>query len=296
MTPYRPAASGRVPLPHDAVGLPAPGVDAARALAAGLRGMSLDLSPGVLAAIDAHVRLLAAWGQHVNLTAIRDPVQVMRLHVLDSLSAVRPVRERLGVVTSVVDVGSGGGYPGIPFALGIGASRLTLVDSVSRKTRFLEVAAEAVVAALGEGSPAIEVRRTRAEDLATSELRATWDVATIRAVGSLSSCAELGLPLVRVGGMLACWKRDAAGHDGPASADLAAEVGDARSLIEGLGGGPPEVVEVTVPGAPDHRLVLVRKERPTPDAHPRPRSARRIAPATTSGGKGRGSRGPRRWS
>lgn len=289
MTPSRPASPERVALPREAVGLPGLGVDGDAALSAGLDSLGLVLSQDVLAAIDAHVRLLAAWGRHVNLTAIRDPVQVMRLHVLDSLSAVAPVRERLGGVASVVDIGSGGGFPGIPFALGVGASRLTLVDSVSRKTRFLEVAAQAVVVALGDAAPVIEVRTTRAEALAASDLRATWDVAAMRAVGSLASCNELGLPLVRVGGIVACWKRDAAGADGRASADLRSEVAAARSLIEDLGGGEPEVVPVAVPGAPDHRLVLVRKVRPTPEAYTRSPTARRSAPIV---GPSRGRRAP----
>lgn len=237
--------------------------------------MGLELTPPVLAAIDAHVRLLTAWGRHVNLTAIREPTLVVRLHVLDSLAAVRPVRERLGSVTSLVDIGSGGGYPGIPLALALGVRRLSLVDSVGRKARFLEVAGAATAAAMGDGAPRVEVLAERAETLAASARRATWDVATVRAVGSVAECAELGLPLVRVDGWLVCWKREATPGPGAGGGDLGSEVEAARALVTRLGGATPEVVPAGVPGAPAHRLVLIRKRGHTPVGFPRHPAARR---------------------
>lgn len=269
----------RVPLPFDASDLPGLGPDAARVLDEGLRVMDIRISPSTRAALDAHARLLAAWGRHINLTAIREPTDVIRLHVLDSLSAVEPIRARLGAVGSVVDIGSGGGYPGIPAGLGLEATRISLVESVGRKARFLEVAGAAVGAAYGErGAPIIETLAVRAEALASDEHRGTWDVATVRAVGSVGECAELGLPLLRTGGLLACWKRDGSAADGaPAHADVGAEVGAARALIGLLGGGEPEVVPAGVPGSPGHRLVLITKERATPRAFPRPPMVRRRA-------------------
>ncbi|MET0771444.1 MAG: RsmG family class I SAM-dependent methyltransferase, partial [Candidatus Limnocylindrales bacterium] len=143
-----PSPVERIPLPTDAAGLPSLGSDADQALADGLREMAIELSPAVLEAIDAHARLLAAWGRHVNLTAIREPVDVMRLHVLDSLSAATPIRARMVDVRSVVDVGSGGGYPGVPLGLAVGAGLVSLVESVGRKARFLEVVGAEVSASL----------------------------------------------------------------------------------------------------------------------------------------------------
>lgn len=240
--------------------------------------MRLRLAEPVLAAIDAHVRLLQAWGQHVNLTAIREPTAVVRLHVLDSLSAVAPVRERLGTVGSVVDIGSGGGYPGLPLGLALGARCISLVDSVGRKARFLEVAGAAARAASGEDPPVIEALPMRAEALASDDDRETWDVATLRAVGSVRECAELGLPLVRIGGLVVCWKRQGVADDeAQLQDDVAAEVEAARAFVGQLGGGPPEVVEAGVPGAPHHRLVLIAKERPTPRSFPRSPAVRRSA-------------------
>ena len=284
----------RAPLPTDASGLPSLGPEADQALADGLLQMELELSPGTLAAIDVQARLLAAWGRHINLTAIRDPVEVVRLHVLDSLSAVAPVRTRMGSVRSVVDIGSGGGYPGLPSALALGAASVSLVDSVGRKARFLEVAGAAAATAIAEErSLRVEVLHVRAEALAVGDRRAAWDVATLRAVGSVAECAELGLPLLRLGGLLVCWKRDPSslaegtGASGPPR-DVAMEVAAARQLIDQLGGARPEVVDARVPGAPGHRLVLIRKDRPTPRSYPRPPAARR-GPAERSAGSQRGS-------
>ncbi|MET0771521.1 MAG: RsmG family class I SAM-dependent methyltransferase, partial [Candidatus Limnocylindrales bacterium] len=200
----------------------------------------------------------------------------IRLHVLDSLSAVGPVRARLGDVRSVVDIGSGGGYPGIPLGLALGAGTIGLVDSVGRKARFLEVAGAAARAAVAdERALEVEVLPVRAEELASGERRATWDVATVRAVGSVAECAELGLPLLRPGGLLVCWKRDSP----VAQHEVGSEVAAARPLVHRLGGGVPDVVDAGVPGAPGHRLVLVRKERPTPGSYPRPPALRRSDPS-----------------
>jgi 16S rRNA (guanine527-N7)-methyltransferase len=293
MSDPRPAPPVREPLPLDASGLPPLTPQALELLAAGLRAMELDLSPEVLAAIDAQARLLEAWGRHINLTAIREPVDVIRLHVLDSLAAVAPIRARMEGVRSLVDIGSGGGYPGIPLGLALGTQRLSLVESVGRKTRFLEVAGAAARAALDD-RPSIEVEAlpVRAETLAAGERRGTWEVATVRAVGSVAECAELGLPLLRVGGLLVCWKRDPVTVDGVApGGGVRSEVAAARGLIGQLGGGAPEVLPADVPGTPGHRLVVVRKERPTPPSFPRPPAARR--PRPSSPGNARGGTGRR---
>jgi 16S rRNA (guanine527-N7)-methyltransferase len=254
--------------------------DARSVLDAGLAAMSLDLTPEVLAAIDAQMRLLSAWGQHVNLTAIREPTEVARLHVLDSLTAVAPIRARIGTVRSLVDIGSGGGYPGIPLGLALDAGRISLVESVGRKARFLETVA-AALGARPDGVDVIEVLPIRAEALAAGDRRGSWDVAAVRAVGTVAECAELGLPLVRIGGLLVCWKRERPAGDDPTAADdsgpgatLAREVDAARPIIGQLGGARPEVLPTSLPDTPSHRLVLVRKERATPARFPRSPASR----------------------
>ena len=291
-----PPPGDRTPLPTDASELPSLGSDADSALADGLRAMGLELSPGVLAAIDAHARLLAAWGRHVNLTA--DP-RARRGH--PPACARLAVGCRSGARTRRAGA-IGGGHRerwriprGLRWGWPWGVGSISLVDSVGRKARFLEVAGAAVSAGVaGERALDVEVLPVRAEELAAGHRRAAWDLATLRAVGSVAECAELGLPLLRPGGLLVIWKRDAPVVEDEGTGaqlstqDVASEVVSARPLIDVLGGGPPDVVDAGVPGAPGHRLVLVRKERPTPGWYPRLPAVRRgqpSRPAHDSGGR-----------
>jgi 16S rRNA (guanine527-N7)-methyltransferase len=276
------ASGGRPSLPTDAFGLPELGAGYATTLADGLRSLDLTLSPGADAAIDAQARLLVAWNQHINLTAIRTPEGIARLHVLDSLSAIPMLRERLTGAPAVMDLGSGGGYPGLPLAVALPAARLTLVDSVIKKTRFLEVVADATREVLDRhaaGSPGIliEVIAARAEQLAADHHRESWDVVTARAVGTLAEVVELGLPLLRRGGLLVCWKREVTDPETQelSEAGLGREIRDAQPLVAELGGEPPEVVPVELAGLPGHRLVLVHKVHPTPRRFPRVPAERR---------------------
>jgi 16S rRNA (guanine527-N7)-methyltransferase len=275
----RPAAPARPPLPEDPSALPSLGAGFDSALAAGLHDLGLDGErAGSVAAVrsyDAHARLLAAWGRAINLTAIRDPGAVARRHVCDSLSAVATLDSGESGAGSLLDLGSGGGYPGLPLAAAIEWRRVGLVDSVAKKARFLEVAARAVTQALADGglqAPRIEVLAERAEDLAQDEdQRGAWDVVTTRAVGSLTESAELGLPLLRIGGRLVAWRREAV-PDG-----LRDELRLAGSIVAACGGGRPRVVRVPLADLADHRLVVVVKERPTPAAYPRDPGRRRRA-------------------
>jgi len=196
--------------------------------------------------------------------------------VLDSLSAVEPVRARLGTIRSVVDIGSGGGYPGIPVGLALGAGRISLVESVGRKARFLEAAGNAARAALeAEDPPVIEVLPVRAESLASDQHRGTWDVDTVRGRREPRECAELGLPLLRTGGSCVL-EAPAPSHRLSVAHrdDVGAEVDRGRPLWVSSA-GVHRCAGGGVPGAPGHRLVLVPKERPTPDRFPRPPAARR---------------------
>ncbi|MBX3028577.1 MAG: class I SAM-dependent methyltransferase [Chloroflexi bacterium] len=264
--------AARMPLPTDVDGLPPLPAEAAASLDAGLATLGATLRPATRGAIEDHLRLLLAWNAHVNLTAIRDPVDAMRLHVLDALSAVPVISDRLSVVGSLADIGSGGGMPGLPLGLALGVERVTLIESVGRKARFLDAVAGLVECRPGHGTR-VEVAATRAEDLAAGPGRATWDVVTVRAVGTMREIVELALPLTRVGGLVVCWKRERA--DGEPSPSLAAEIDEARPLIGQLGGDPPTLLPVVLEDLPDHRLVVVRKTAATPRPFPRPPAERR---------------------
>ncbi len=264
------------------------------ALEAGLQELGLSAEPAGSArarrSYELHARLLREWGAAINLTAIREPTQIARRHVCDSLSAVEHLARIARPGAALLDVGSGAGYPGLPLAAALPLGRVALLDSVGKKARFLAVAATAVHGALVEPeggplglepdavhesaaatpSPHIEALAERAEDLAEDpQQRGAWDVVTARAVGSLAEVLELAMPLTREGGWVVAWKRED-GHDG-----LRAELRDAGSIIRATGGGRPEVVVVRAASLVGHRLVLVPKERPTPASYPRPVGIRR---------------------
>jgi 16S rRNA (guanine527-N7)-methyltransferase len=266
----------RAPLPDDPWSLPSPGPEWQAELDRGLAALALDPAPGVRRALDAHSRLLLAWTAAINLTAVRDPAGVARLHLVDSLSAVTAIRGKAVADPAILDIGSGGGFPGLPLALAAGASRVVLVDSIGKKVRFQEVVARACVAAMtdaGETSPKIETLVARAEDLARQrQFRGVFDIVTARAVSTLTELIELGLPLLKTGGLLIAWKRD----DGSGALDM--EISAAARIARSTGAGRTRVLHDPEPAIPGHRLVTVRKERDTPDRYPRTPSERKRTP------------------
>jgi 16S rRNA (guanine527-N7)-methyltransferase len=262
----------------------------------GATALAITLGPGVRAAIDAHVRLLLAWNEAINLTALRQPDQIARAHVIDSLTAAATVegllgRSGAGGGRSVLDLGSGGGFPGLPLSFAVGADRCALVDSVHKKAAFLRTASAAACAASAaasgarsdasaadaealESTPHVEVFAERAEGLADEpEQRAGWAVVVARAVGSMAEVVELGLPLLAPGGHLVAWKSDGDGA-------LRAELDMARPLIIAVGGSRAHVERVDPSGKlglASHVLVTIRKARPTPAGFPRQPAERRRA-------------------
>ena len=221
----------------------------------------MELDAAARAAIDGHVRLLLGWNRAINLTAIDDPAQVAIAHVVDSLTAVPLLRDR--GIERFVDLGSGGGFPGLPLAVALPATGALLVDSIGKKARFLETAID-VIGLRGTA----DVFTGRAETLAADPRhRERWPAVTVRAVGALADLVELSFPLLARGGVLVAWKR------GP----LQAEVDAARRAITGLGGG---TVASAAVGAvlPGHRLVVATKRGRTNSSFPRDPAARRRSP------------------
>ena len=265
-------------LPREARALPAQSESFWRTVDHGLIEIGLALTPGRRAAIDAQSRLLTAWNAAINLTALRTDELAARGHILDSLVAVTTLRSLAGEAPSLLDIGSGPGYPGLPLAVALPARRAALVDSIGKKASFLEVVAQAAMSALRaahEPSPEIVALRERAEDLADEpDQREAWDLVTARAVGRLAEVAELGLPLARPGGHVVAWKRDVG--DGA----LTSEVDAALHLIHAAGGAAPEVIRLPAAeriGLGGHCLVVIAKRRPTPYRFPRPAGERRRA-------------------
>jgi 16S rRNA (guanine527-N7)-methyltransferase len=252
----------RAPLPthvRDTPALPSAYDDALRR---GVDALRIDLDPAARAAIDGHVRLLLAWTQAINLTAIRDPADVALGHVVDSLTAVGWLRER--GIGRLLDVGSGGGFPGVPIAAALPTLNVVLLEPIAKKARFLATSADATGLA-----PRLTVLGARAEEVARDRhQRGRWPAVTARAVTSLADLVELAFPLLLDRGSLVAWKRG----------DIDPELAAAHRAIDALGGGTVDVRDVAVDGLMGHRLVVVTRTGRVPDAFPRDPAVRRRRP------------------
>jgi 16S rRNA (guanine527-N7)-methyltransferase len=255
----------RAPLPADPSLCPPLALAAIAQFDAGCAALGLgDLPPGARDAVLGHLRLLLAWTAAINLTAIRDPDAAVTGHLLDSLAAVPLLRE--AGVRRFVDLGSGGGFPGLPLALTLPAEAALLVDSIAKKAAFLRVAATAAGVA-----DRVAVAAVRAEALAADRVhRERWPAVTVRAVASLPELVELAFPLLVPGGLLLAWKR----------AGLDDERERALGAVAALGGGGVEIVPLPalLPGLEDHVLVAVHKEGRCGQEWPRPPAERKRRP------------------
>lgn len=210
----------------------------------------LGLGTELIPALEAFSRLLLEKNQVMNLTAITEPREVARLHLLDSLSLLPLAGLEEG---TVVDVGTGAGFPGVPVAIARPAVQMTLLDSLGKRVEFLRESC----GALGLANAACV--QARAEEFAR-ERRESFDAALSRAVAALPILCELCLPLVKVGGRFLAMK----------SSHSQEEIDSARRAIEILGGRTAWVRDYTIPGTEvAHRVVCVEKIRETPERYPR---------------------------
>jgi 16S rRNA (guanine527-N7)-methyltransferase len=235
-----------------------------QSLAARAAGVGAHLSGAQVTVCERYASELIERNTTVNLTAITELADVAMKHFLDSFTACA-VRAWTGR-ERVVDVGSGAGFPGLALRIAMPALRVTCVESVGKKARFLDD----VSALLGLND--VEVRNERAEALAhTPDRRAAYDVGTARAVGTLAACAEYLLPLLRVGGDAIVWK-------GKVNAELPA----ARKALAAVGGEIAAIVSTIQLGVadvlPGRNLVVMRKLRASPDRYPRASAEARRRP------------------
>jgi 16S rRNA (guanine527-N7)-methyltransferase len=212
-----------------------------------------DLPDGFADAVEHFVSLLLDANRRLNLTRVVEPTAVARLHLLDSLAAL-PLIDGEDPTGPCLDLGSGGGVPGLVLALARPSRRWVLVDSVRKKADAMRE----FVRELGLAN--IEVLAERAEDLGRdAEHRERYAIVTARACAALPVLAEYALPLIARGGRLLAWK-------GPIAHDEL-RLGAAASRV--LGGGSPDVIPAGFAELGDHRFVMIRKTAPTPSAYPR---------------------------
>ena len=209
--------------------------------------------------LDRYAELLVEWNQKMNLTAITKPEDIVLKHFADSLTALTVLPKQLNL--SLIDVGTGAGFPGIPLAILRPDMRLTLLDSLNKRLIFLQE----VCAALH--IPAQTVHDRAEEGGRQPQLRERFDVATARAVAALPVLAEYCLPFVKPGGCFIAMK-------GPESD---AECRAAAKAVSLLGGNPPQSHTLLLPHQPkdgveqlERRLFVIKKAKATPPQYPRP--------------------------
>jgi len=211
-----------------------------------LQALRPELTREQLERFEAYYALLLEWNARVNLTAITDKSDVAKKHFVDSLAAEPYLPQN----ASVIDVGTGAGFPGVPLLIVRPDLKLVLLDALNKRLLFLE----AVCSALGLEA---ELVHLRAEDAGRdARYRGRFDAALTRAVAALPVLLELTVPLVRVGGLAIAYKGDASEELERSRAAL--HLLHAKARIE--------------PIASDYgarTLVLIEKTAPTPDAYPR---------------------------
>jgi 16S rRNA (guanine527-N7)-methyltransferase len=208
------------------------------------------LDPPAHAALERILDLLAH--ERASVSSVIDPAQAWKVHVADSLSGLEVAGLRQA--TRIADIGSGAGFPGLVLAVALPTAQVDLIESVGRKCDFIRRA----IAAAGIANA--KVINARSEDLARGEGREAYDAATARAVGRLSTLAELASPLLAEDGVLVAWKgrRDAA-------EEAQMEVAAAQLAMR-----PERVLEVGPYAGSRHRhLHVLRKSGPTPADLPR---------------------------
>ena len=219
-------------------------------------GVDAACAPG----LTAFSQLLLEKNKVMNLTAITEPEDVARLHLLDSLYLLKSG----GLGKAVVDVGSGAGFPGMPLAIAAPSIEVTLLDSLGKRIAFLEEAAGEPVLVAYRYQHATVIQnvkcvQARAEEFA-GEKRESFDGAVSRAVAALPVLCELCLPLVKVGGVFVAMK----------SSHTEEEIEQAKRAVKLLGGRIVSVEDYRIPTTEVvHRLVKVEKISPTPKKYPR---------------------------
>lgn len=221
-------------------------------IAQGLEQLGLSCPPDRSELLAEYGRLLLEQNQVMNLTAITEPRDVATLHMLDC-AALLSYADLAG--KTLIDVGTGAGFPGMVLKILVPSLQVTLLDSLNKRLAWLERVAAAL------GLTGVTTVHARGEELAHDPaFRSAFDFASARAVADLSVLAELCLPYVKPGGQFLAMK----------SVESDGEIQQAKTAIETLGGRLRTCADYAIPGTDvRHRLVLVDKTGGTPAAYPR---------------------------
>ncbi len=201
-----------------------------------------------------YMKLLKEWNEKINLTAITEDEEIIKKHFIDSIKAFKCDEFKKNNI-NIIDIGTGAGFPGIPIAIMNENINVTLMDSLNKRVKFLDI----IIKELNLKN--INTVHSRAEDGARNKsYREKFDIATSRAVANMSVLAEYCLPYVKVGGKFIALK-------GPSVSE---EIEESRNAISKLGGNLEGIFPVNIEETDlQHNLVVVKKVKETTKTYPR---------------------------
>ena len=213
----------------------------------------LNLTEAQISAFNKYFELLVEWNEKINLTAITEPREVAIKHIVDSLSCYQEDLFKGDV--SLIDVGTGAGFPGLPLKIFCPNIRLTLLDSLNKRVKFLQLVVDEL------GLKNVEVVHARSEEAARNKkYREKFDLATARAVARLPIISEYCLPFVKINGHFIALK----------GRQYEEEMIEGKKAISILGGKIEKAIPVKLPELEDKRAVVyIKKEKTTPKTYPR---------------------------
>jgi 16S rRNA (guanine527-N7)-methyltransferase len=222
-------------------------------LISGLKELEIDATEEMIEKLIASNDIMLKWNEKVNLTAITEEKEVFIKHFLDSATCLSTGYIRDGM--SVIDVGTGAGFPGVPLKIYNSTLKITLLDSLNKRISYLNE----VVKKLNLNK--INTVHARAEEAGSSkDHRECYDIVLSRAVASMSVLCEYCLPFAKVGGFFLCQK----------GADIKNEMEEAGKSIKTLGGVVKEVKEYQLPFSDiKHSIIVIKKISATPTKYPR---------------------------
>ena len=218
--------------------------------------IGIDLNDKMLSSFDLYYKNLLEWNAVMNLTSITEEKDVFEKHFLDSLTITKIVsRETLDQGCTLLDMGTGAGFPGLPIAIVFPNVKVILMDSLNKRIKFLEDTVQKL------GLTNVTCIHARAEELAKNKnYREKQDICCSRAVANLATLSEYCLPFVKKGGYFVSYKTE----------QVQSEIEQSRKAIKVLGGDHVETVFFTLPGTDYQRsLVKIEKVSATPSRYPR---------------------------
>ena len=214
------------------------------------KDLNLEINDKQLELFYQYMNGIIDWNDKINVTAITDEKMFIVKHFVDSLA----INKFVAQTKSIIDIGTGGGFPGIPLKIMNYDKKVTLIDSVNKKLNVIRDITKDMD--LGE----LEILHSRAEDLASKqEYREAYDIATTRAVSNFSTILEYMLPFIKVGGYAICMK-------GP---NYTEEFEEAKVAIEVLGGKFDSIERLNVGNELERNIIIIKKVKNTPKKFPR---------------------------